>query len=129
MKTITLTTCNNSIEANLLKGKLESNGIRCFLVNENFSNLMPHYNGILSTGIDIIIDDEDLEKASKLIMPEVSEKQVICPNCHSTNIKSSFGSNKVLKMMTIFISLLIWVPFGNIKKMYVCKDCKTEFDQ
>lgn len=51
MNTIRLTTCNDSFEANLIKDKLENEGIECFLTNENFTSLFPIYNGILGSGI------------------------------------------------------------------------------
>lgn len=38
---ITLTTTYNSIKAHLLKSRLESEGIACFLTDENINTLIP----------------------------------------------------------------------------------------
>jgi hypothetical protein len=38
---ITLATINNSIQAPLLKSRLESEGIPCFLTDENINTLLP----------------------------------------------------------------------------------------
>jgi hypothetical protein len=38
---ITLATINNSIQAHLLKSRLESEGIPCFLTDENINTLLP----------------------------------------------------------------------------------------
>lgn len=66
MHTIKLITCDNSFQANVIKGRLENEGIPCFLKNENFNFL---YGGINSNsiGVDIMINEEDLEKAEAII--------------------------------------------------------------
>jgi len=38
METICLISCYSVFEANVIKGKLESEGIECFLTNENKTN-------------------------------------------------------------------------------------------
>jgi Zn finger protein HypA/HybF involved in hydrogenase expression len=128
MATIVLKTCNNAVEATLIKGKLENNGITCFLTNENFSNLMPHYNGMMGGGVQIIINDLDFENAQKLIEEQLISNEMVCPNCNSDNVSFGLGSSgKIKKIVTIFLSLFVWIPFGNIRNTFYCKDCKTEF--
>lgn len=65
-KTVKLTTCYNSFEANVIKVKLESEGINSFLKNENFNTL---YGGFSQSplGIDIMVLEEDLEKATLVL--------------------------------------------------------------
>jgi DNA-directed RNA polymerase subunit RPC12/RpoP len=126
--TIILTTCSNTTEAYLIKGTLENNGINCFLTNENFSNLMPHYFNIMGAGIQVMIDESDLEKAQELISSPSKADEILCPNCNSSNVTFGFGYNKVKKWVIVFLSLFSWVPFGNIKKNFRCEDCKTEFE-
>ena len=127
MKTIILTTCNNSFEANLIKGMLENNGIKSFVLNENASSLLPHLNGIMGAGVQVMIDASDLETAKELIASQSVVKEIICPCCGSTNVKFGLGSNKLKMIFAILLSLFFWVPFGYIKNTYYCKDCKTEF--
>lgn len=127
METILLTTCINSIDANIIKGMLESNDIECFLANENFSGLMPNYYGIIGSGVSIFINKSDEEKAKELIKSHNNEDLVVCPNCGSTNISFGFGKNKFKKIMGIICSILVWVPIGNLKESNYCNDCKSEF--
>jgi len=127
MNTIVLTTCNNSFEANLIKGKLENNGISCFLANENISNLMPYFNGMMGAGVQIIIEDSDLEKAQELILPILKESEIVCPNCNSSKVVFGLGTNKLKKIFVVLISLFTGIPFGNIRNAYYCQNCKTEF--
>lgn len=127
MNTTVLTTCSNSIEANMIKGMLENNGIKCFLTNENFSGLMPHYNGMMGAGVQIIIDEKDMLQAKELLLSSRKEDDLVCPSCGSPNVSFGLGSNKIKKFLAVFLYLFIWVPFGNITRVYYCRECKSEF--
>ncbi len=126
MKVVRLMTCETSFEANLIKGRLENEGVDSFLTNENFSTLMPHYNRIFSSGVQVMILEKDLEKAS-LILSSDKKEEVICPACSSANIEVSFGKNKIKKLFFILLSLFAAVPFNNINNVYHCQECKAEF--
>jgi hypothetical protein len=127
MAIIRLTTCNNSIEANLIKGMLDTNGIRCVVTNEHFSNLMPFYNGLMGAGAQVMIEDIDLKKSQELLLSSSKDTGIHCPNCNFSDIYFGLGNNKVKKILFVLISLLSWIPFANIKNTYYCRDCGTEF--
>lgn len=128
MKTVCLTSLNNSIEANLLKIRLENEGIECFLANENFSTLMPIYNHMLGGGIQLIVAEQDEEKARHVLMDTLSPNnaELCCPKCGSNQIKLGLGKHKFFKLFTIFLSALMFIPMGNSRVYYICKKCKTE---
>jgi hypothetical protein len=126
MSIIRLTTCDTAVEANLIKGRLKNEDIETFITNENFSNLMPHYNRILNSGIQIMISDIDYDRASEILELNIKQEP-ICPNCQSVNIKFSLGKNKIRKIIVIIISLFIATPFNNLKSVNKCQDCQTEF--
>ncbi|NLF42900.1 MAG: DUF2007 domain-containing protein [Bacteroidales bacterium] len=128
MAIIKLTSFNTSTEAHLFKAILEDNEIRCFLTNENFSSLMPHYNGIMGSGIQIWIDEQDLEAAQEILSKQRIEKEKICPYCGSTNIGFGLSKKRKKKIWIIILSLFAGIPFGNIKNTYYCKDCSETFD-
>jgi len=119
-------TCDSPIEASIIKGRLDNEGIYCFITNENFSNLMPQFNRILNSGAQIMIDESDYQKAVDILELNTN-KELVCPNCKSKSIKLQLGNNWFRKIAVIFMSLLSGVPFNNINTTYVCKDCKTEF--
>ncbi|WP_430817624.1 DUF2007 domain-containing protein [Carboxylicivirga sp. RSCT41] len=60
-------TCDSAVEANIIKGRLENEGIECFIANDNFSNLMPKYNNIMGSGAQILIGENDLELAMQTL--------------------------------------------------------------
>ena len=127
MKIIRLTTCNSSIEANMIKHLLENEEINCFLTNENFSTIMPHFSGILDSGVQIMIDEKDSIKALKLLEAQSNTNELTCPECNSKNINFGLGIKKSKKIFFVLLSLFAFTPFKNITNTYYCMDCKTEF--
>ncbi|MBQ0046071.1 MAG: DUF2007 domain-containing protein [Prevotellaceae bacterium] len=66
-KTVKLISCENSFKANVIKGRLESEGVSCMLKNENFNFL---YGGLLnssSSGVDVVVLEEDFERAVSIL--------------------------------------------------------------
>ena len=128
MKTVNLITCGNTMEAHIIKGRLNNEGIECFLTNENFTNLMPMYNNMLGSGIQIVINEEDFLKASEIIKDklEPDNTKIVCPYCGSTEINLGIGKYKGLKILNIIIAFLMLIPIGNLKPNYYCKNCNEE---
>lgn len=61
MKLQRLTDCCNGFEANLLQGRLESNGIRSLIKNEIMNGYPP------LSGCAVFVDDGDLVRAQRII--------------------------------------------------------------
>ena len=70
MKIKRLLTSNNLSEAHIIKGKLESEGIDCFLTNENFTGLFP-INSNTSLGVQIMVSETDYTKAYEILEDEI----------------------------------------------------------
>lgn len=130
MAFVTLSCCNTVYEAHLIKGMLKTNGIQCFLTNENISVILPHLGGMMGSGVQVMVEENDITIANELIQNQNTNlnKITICPYCHSTNIKSGLGKNKLKKIFIIALSLFFSTPFGNIKSVYHCNDCNKDFD-
>ena len=134
MELVTVRTFDNSIQAHLLKSKLESEGITCYLFDENIVGLNPLYN-ITIGGIKLKINKFDMDKAS-LIIQEVDQSKLTndqgeslkCPNCHSEEIYSGFKSMKGIKgILSVIISFLLIVFPIYLKTVKKCKECGYEF--
>ncbi|MFH1049364.1 MAG: DUF2007 domain-containing protein [bacterium] len=67
MKFVVLKSCSDVIEANIIKGHLESEGIQCFIANEHISNLLPSMNTMKGEGPQIMVMESDYERAMELI--------------------------------------------------------------
>lgn len=128
MKTKKLITCENSIEAHLLQSKLDSEGIESFLTNENFTSLMPVFNNMMGSGIQIIVNNDDYDSAVEIIKDKIypNNTKLVCPNCESIDVRLGFGRNMALKIFYIFLSIFAFIPMGNLKPKYYCNNCNTE---
>jgi hypothetical protein len=128
MRFINLCTVDNSYEANFIKNELADEGIACIVTNENFTNLMPHFNGILGSGIQILVDKDDFESANALLEKRRAKDVLTCPECGSQNIKYGLGTtSKTSKLVALILSLLMASPTRHIRQTYYCNDCKREF--
>ena len=131
MRIVKLLTVPNSQEAASIQNRLENVGVDSFVTNENFSTLMPHFFGMLGSGIQIMIEDTSMERAKKALrdyFPYSDTKLIItCPESGSTAIGYGFARSRIKKIFIILISLLIANPFGNIQASRHCKNCGHEF--
>ncbi|MEQ9304842.1 MAG: DUF2007 domain-containing protein [Marinoscillum sp.] len=119
-----LATFDNSLTANMLKTKLEIEGIPCFLNNENFTNMMPLYFNMLGSGVRVMVPTDQLERAKEIA--KIESGKLSCPNCESTKIMNSVErtTNKLkLALIAIFLAL----PIGNLLNNYSCQDCEHQF--
>ncbi|WP_338378641.1 DUF2007 domain-containing protein [uncultured Flavobacterium sp.] len=136
MKLITIKTFDNYFEANLLKSKLESENIVCYLFDETLVTLNPLYN-LTIDGIKLKINDFDKEKVIEIIN-EIESKNftndtddvISCPNCNSKDLYSDFKSMKSFKgFVSIFFSFLLFIYPLYFKRVYKCKNCDYEFNR
>ena len=134
MELVTLKSFDNSIDAHLVKSKLESEEISCFLFDENIVNLNPLYN-VLVGGIKLKIHKLDANKAA-LILSEIEESSLAneqgvviqCPICESDQIHNGFKSMKGARgILSAIISFFLMVFPIYFKLVYKCKDCGNEF--
>ena len=68
MKTVILTSCNNSFEAKIIQGNLANEGIESMISNENYTSLYPNMNGSMGSGIQVFVDEADVEKSMHVIL-------------------------------------------------------------
>lgn len=118
----------NTIEANIVKTKLDAYGVPCFLTEENLSNLYPGQSFMFfNVRLHLFVSDVEranqiMEEHNLIVNDEISTK---CPNCKSINIKRDYSESLKNKFDAFVDSLLaLFVP---VKKVYHCEDCRHEF--
>lgn len=67
MGLVTLKTYETYLDAHLVKIKLESEGIRCFLQDENMATIFPA-NNLFFDGLKLQVDSSNYEKAVAIIL-------------------------------------------------------------
>ena len=130
MKTVKLITCNDAMEAHILQGALENEGIESVLHNENFSFLYRSYVSSIA-GVDILVVDEDYDKAVRVLKQNQSwpEELTLCPCCGSSDIKLVLRKGKKLRAIGAVLSMLAAAPPGSNHWEYTCKQCHKTFDK
>lgn len=124
--TVTVATFRSPVEANIIKAKLESEGIPVILFDEYTVGMMPiHAFG----DIKLRVHKRDKEKAEQVLAKEAPSlvddfviqhenehlPEVKCPNCLSTNVFEQTPSNNFLLRF-----LFLGFPFST---RYGCFEC------
>lgn len=123
MALITVKVFKHSIDAHLVKSKLESEGIVCYLFDEHATTIKPNYIDS-DSGIKLKINDFDLEKA-KFIYNQINPNDAgaehldtfKCARCES-NKKSGLK-----QFILTFLGLLLAVFSFRVNRKTHCQNC------
>lgn len=135
MALITFKTFDNAIDAHILRLKLESEGISCFIFDEHVVSVNPLYSNLVG-GVKIKINEEDLIHAKNVVYeiehtPLTTENgaEIKCPKCNSIKVESGYYSmNSAGAILSAIISFLLFVFPIYRKRVYRCIDCDFEFN-
>lgn len=129
--TVTIATFNNPVEANIIKGKLESEGITVLLFDEHTITMLPIYSHALGD-IKLRVHINDKEKAEQILKKEAPSlvddfliqhenehlPEIKCPNCFSTNV-----FEKKLSRKSLLSFLLVGFPIPLFSPRFGCFEC------
>ena len=148
-KFITVLTATYGYEIAVIRGRLESEGITCFVKDELTVQVYPFYSNAiggvklqvresdLNRAVEILtetryIKDEDLQSSDEFpCLNDYSDGQpkandgvkILCPICGSEEVVQS----KKAGWFFLVTSLLLGCPTPFLQKKYYCFDCKQEF--
>jgi DNA-directed RNA polymerase subunit RPC12/RpoP len=121
-------TFDNYIEANLVLNRYLSEGIDCYLKDENTVTLDPVFTQAIG-GIKLCVREDYITKAQALYQQIKHETKtiVVCSNCGSSEVQYVNQNTPSNWLYAIFGSF-----FGSFalkgKHVYKCFDCKNEFE-
>ncbi|MDD4820391.1 MAG: DUF2007 domain-containing protein [Flavobacteriales bacterium] len=117
---ITLTTCQNALQANIIKGHLEDQGIPCEVVNQDsqllaLNVLMDPYS------IRILVDEKDINVAQEILKKTYPDTYP-CPVCASekTYIVDDLAGKSLSYLLFSYI-------FKKRKTHHKCTKCGADF--
>ena len=116
------------IEANIVLGRLEEEGISCWLKDENTVTLNPLLTVAVGS-IKLMVAEPQLERAKELLSQMESDRKArfVCPKCGSGDIQLVTNVRKPKNLFRALASLfLISYPLTN--KIYRCFNCNEEFE-
>lgn len=118
--------CDNTLEANIIKTRLESEGIPACVINENAGSVLPYGTAIMSMLPQVAVSDDDYQQACELILGPTPV--IVCPECSSDDIVLRFGGRRS-KIVQGFLLILasLGCPVGNVTRNRYCRKCKCQF--
>ena len=138
---ITIATCNELTEAHILKGRLEAEGILCFLGDEHIVGAQPFY-AVAVGGIKLKVPENDVDEAKAILAgiqgghadylldeielaPPMQEHAIAqtCPHCGSDNIAEEKYNKTVFSLSYLFLGFPL--PFLNHR--YKCYNCGQQW--
>ncbi len=121
MKTsfVTIATFQYSSEALVVQGKLESENVETFLVDEYTVDTDPLVSNAIG-GVKLQVHVNEFKKAEMLLKEldiHILNEQMCCPSCMSSNIQIRWSIKTILQKL---------FPFNGLYE-YVCLECQYNF--
>lgn len=121
-----------STEAQIVKGRLEADGIEVFLRDNITIDTDPLVSQAIG-GVKLKVLAKD-EKAARDILESIQSysidddgQPVTCPNCNNQHVSLYSTITDFKSFMSFFIGFLFGtLPFST-RYQYKCEDCKVEF--
>lgn len=131
---VTLKVFDNPVDAHILRTKLESEGIPCYLFDENIIGVNPLLNMAIG-GIKLNVSSADLERALEILaesdiatLTDNENEAIQCPECGSTAIDNAYNDSRNLKsILSTMLSFLTFTYPIYVNKSYQCKNCEHSF--
>lgn len=121
---------SNYIDANIIMGRLEEEGINCWLKDENTVTIDPILTNAVG-GIKLMVAEPQAERAFELLREFRKQQQsgLSCPRCGSANIEFVTTPRKVSNWIGVIIGFLFTNYALSADKVYHCFDCGFEFEK
>ncbi len=128
-----IATFQYSSEALIFKGKLESEGIKVFMRDNNTVDANPMYSNAIG-GIKLLVKSKDFVKAND-VLSEISEysldennELIKCPKCKAEEIEMRTSIKDIKTLFAFILSLLFVLMPIYSKHKYKCNKCNFEFN-
>lgn len=121
-------TFTNYIDAHILLGRLESENIVCYLMDENTVTINPIWTQAVG-GIKLMVEQSQVTRAMALIQEIQQEKKqnIVCPKCASHNVEFVSTPRKPGNWLGAAIGFFLGDYPVTVEKVYHCFDCNFEF--
>lgn len=119
---------DNYVAAHITRGRMEEEGISCWLKDENTVTIDPILTHAVG-GIKLMVAAADAEKAAGILRVIAStEKQMHpCSNCGSLNVEYISSPRKPANWFSALMALLLTSFAPKLDMVYHCFDCGHEY--
>ncbi len=119
----------NYVDAHIIMGRLQEEGIDCWLKDENTVTIDPILTNAVG-GIKLMVDETQAERVRTLLREFKAAKQNLnpCPNCGSTNIELITTPRKPGNWFSVLMGFLITSYAPPVEQVYHCFNCGHEYE-
>jgi len=119
----------NYIDAHIIAGRLENEGIRCWLKDENTVTVTPFFSNAVG-GIKLMVATDRFKEAKQLLHQFLLEKKskLACPYCGSHDI-DLLPSDKPLNMLGAIGTWLVGRYAISTENAWSCYSCNKKFKE
>ncbi|SRR4030042_2714525 len=128
----TIAQFSQGAEAYIMRGRLETEGIGCFIADEHLISINWLYSNAIG-GVKLQVKKSDIEKAKKILAEKSDikfqyrkgggESRYVCPHCNSEDVYFEKYSRKAY----IWSWLLLGIPIPFLKRRWKCYSCSHEW--
>jgi DNA-directed RNA polymerase subunit M/transcription elongation factor TFIIS len=121
---VTIASFSQTIQADLARSKLESEGIECVLADDYTVSVNWLYSNAIG-GVKLRVRESDAREALALLgqeSPDVADSEpdaIHCPQCGSTDVEFE----KYRRRFAFASWLLLGFPIPFLKRAWKCKKC------
>ncbi|EPR69962.1 hypothetical protein ADIWIN_3825 [Winogradskyella psychrotolerans RS-3] len=129
---VTIAKFQYSTEAEIIKGRLESDGIKVFLKDNITIDTDPLVsNAIGGIKLNVLAADEakakDILNSIKAYSLNDDGEAIVCPNCGKHRIELYSTITNFKSLVSFLIAFITGTLPFSARYQYKCEDCKTEF--
>ncbi|WP_299128549.1 DUF2007 domain-containing protein [uncultured Winogradskyella sp.] len=129
---VTIARYQYSSEAQIVKGRLEADGIEVFLKDNITIDTDPLVSNAIG-GIKLKVRSED-EKEAKAILKSIKAyavddngNPILCPNCGKNEVELYSTIDSLKAFLSFLIGIITFTLPFHTRYKYICENCKTEF--
>ncbi|MGE5428898.1 MAG: DUF2007 domain-containing protein [Methylococcaceae bacterium] len=129
-------TFTDPVNAHIVKGLLDSNGIECFISDENIVTVNLLYCQAVG-GVKLNVFEKDIPRINSLLNAGITNEEtetedkadnsITCPQCHSHNVAYGGSVKRKFGLWNMILPFLLMVYPFTMRKAYHCFDCDHEF--
>ncbi len=121
---------DNYIPAHIAKGRLQEDGIECWLKDDNTVTIDPILTNAIG-GIKLMVQEVDAKRAWEILsrLQREHKATIACPNCGSHNMELVSTPRKAMNWLSAITTFFLGDYALTTDKVYHCFDCKKEFPE
>ncbi len=119
---------DNYVSAHIAMGRLQEDGIECWLKDENTVTIDPILTNAIG-GIKLMVISSQAEQAATILRIIENETKAAhpCPKCNSLNVEFVSTPRKASNWFSVILGFFLLDFAPKVDMVYHCFDCGNEY--